>query len=119
MTAETTETAIPEGYVFACKREDLPERGKHTVTVAGKRVLIVVCGENLFAVEDRCPQTGLPIAHGKVLDCVLTTPTTGASYDLRTGKYVGGGLSPLQSHGLPVWLLLEIGDTVYVRPPAA
>jgi nitrite reductase/ring-hydroxylating ferredoxin subunit len=115
MTTSTTQTQIPEGYVLACEREDIPTRGKKTVHVGDITLLIVPCDTGLYAVEDRCPQTGRPIAHGKVLDCAVTTPTTGARYCLRTGRYLGGGQSPLQSHWLRVFPLREIAGKVYVR----
>ena len=96
-------TAALEGYVYVCERSDIPERGRKTVLI----------GE----VEDRCPQTGGSIAHGEVLGCVLTTPTVGARYDLRTGRYLGGGLSPLQSHWLTVFPLRVVEGKIYVRLP--
>jgi nitrite reductase/ring-hydroxylating ferredoxin subunit len=109
MTVETF-----ENYEFACKVTDLPVRGKKTVVVGGVSILIVACESGLHAVEDRCPQTGRSLAHGQVLDCILTSPANGARYDLRTGRFVGGGLSPLQSHWLTVFPLQVIGDDVYV-----
>lgn len=118
MTAETTETKIPAGYTYVCERSALPLRGKKTVKVGGTRVLIVACDQGLFAVEDRCPQTGAPIAHGKVIGCTITTPTNGALYSLATGRYLGGGQSWLQSHWLTVYPLTVIDDRVYVRIPA-
>jgi len=105
-----------EGYVQVCNVSALPLRGKKTVTVDGARVLIVSCETGYYAVEDSCPQTGRSIAHGKVLNCVITSPHTGARYDLETGKYVGGGQSLLQSHWLTVLPLHIVDDTVYVLP---
>ncbi len=107
----------PAGYIRVCAVEQIPPRGRKTVYVDDTRVLIVACGDGLYAVEDRCPQTGRSIAHGKVLGCVFTTPTVGARYDLRTGRYLGGGQSPLQSHWLTVFPLRVIEGSVYVRLP--
>jgi nitrite reductase/ring-hydroxylating ferredoxin subunit len=106
---------VPQGYVWACHVGDVPRRGKKTVHFDGKKVLIVACNSGIYAVEDRCPQTGRPIAHGQVLNCVLTSPTTGARYHLKTGKYLSGGLSPLQSHWLTTFPLRVIDDQVYVN----
>ena len=108
-----------EGYSFACKLSDLPPRGKKLVRFGQTRVLIIACESGLYAVEDRCPQTARSIAHGEVLNCILTTPTNGARYDLRTGQYVGGGLSPFQSHWPTIFPVIVVNDEVYVRLPEA
>ena len=116
----TTETRAPEGYTFACERKAIPTRGKKTVQIGGVTLLIVACDRHLYAVEDRCPQTGQSIVHGKVLSCVLTTPT-GARYSLTTGQYIGGGELPLQlqSHWLTLFPLKVVEGNVYVRLPHA
>ena len=97
--------------------QDIPERGKKTVHVENTRLLIVACDQKLYAIEDRCPQTGRPIAHGEVLDCAITSPSTGARYCLRSGRYLEGGLSPLQSHWLAIFPLRVVNDQVYVYMP--
>jgi len=117
MVTSNPHTHVPQGYVFVCNRDVIPERGKKTVHIDDRRVLIVATSDGLFAVEDRCPQTGGSIAHGEVLGTVITCPTVGARYDLRTGRYVGGGQSPLQSHWLPVLPLYEADDEIYIRVP--
>lgn len=108
-----------EGYTSVCKLADIPRRGKRSFHVGETTILIIACDAHLYAVEDRCPQTARSIAHGTVLDCVLTCPTTGGRYDLRTGKYLGGGLSPFQSHWLTIFPLVVVDDEVYVRLPQA
>ncbi|MEB2289406.1 MAG: nitrite reductase (NAD(P)H) small subunit [Anaerolineae bacterium] len=117
MMTSSRDSAAPAGYVRVCAVEQIPPRGRKTVYVDDTRVLIVACGDDLYAIEDRCPQTGRSLAHGTVLDCVLTTPTGGARYDLRTGRYLGGGLLPLRSHWLTVFPLRVIEGGVYIRLP--
>lgn len=116
MTSWQDPTA-PAGYIRVCAVEQIPPRGRKTVYVDDIRLLIVACGDDLHAIEDRCPQTGRSIARGQVLNCVFTTPTVGARYDLRTGRYLGGGQSPLQSHWLTVFPLRVIEGNVYIRLP--
>jgi nitrite reductase/ring-hydroxylating ferredoxin subunit len=106
--------AALEGYAFACTVGDVPPRGKKMVHVGETRALIVACETGIYAIEDRCPQTGRPIAHGEVINCVITSPITGAEYDLRTGQYIGGGLSPLQSERLRTFPLKVDGNKVYI-----
>lgn len=117
MTATTTDIRVPEGYILACAVSDVPARGKHTVTIHDRRILIITCEDGCHAVEDACPHTGRSITHSKVLNCQLTTPTNGARYCLRTGRYLGGGQFPLPSHSLAIWPLQIVGDCIYVRPP--
>ncbi len=119
MATETTETQVPEGYVYVCERVMIPPRGRKTVIINDTRVLIVATETGLYAVEDRCPQTGRSIAHGKVLENTIITPTNGARYDLATGRYLEGGQSWFQSHWLTTYPVKIVGDKLYVRPPQA
>jgi nitrite reductase/ring-hydroxylating ferredoxin subunit len=104
--------------MYACCLAEIPARGKKKVQVSGVSALIVACDAGLFAIEDRCPQSGRSLAHGAVLDAVITSPHNGSRYDLRTGRYLGGGQWSLQSHLLIVFPLRVIEDRVYVRLPA-
>ena len=107
--------ATLEGYDLVCKVSEMPPRGKKKLSVSGIDILIIACESGYYAIQDRCPQTARPISHGKVLNCQLTSPHTGAHYDLRTGKYVGGGQSPLQSHWLTVLPLRVVDEDIYVQ----
>ncbi|HEX3052776.1 MAG TPA: nitrite reductase (NAD(P)H) small subunit [Aggregatilineaceae bacterium] len=109
--------SAPEGYEFICTLSDLPKRGKKSFHIGKSTILIIVCESGLYALEDRCPMTARSMAHGKVLNDEITSPNTGARYSLKTGFYVGGGQSPLQSHWLPLLRLKVEHDQVYVRLP--
>lgn len=114
----TAHTVVPEGYVYVCERSEIPARGRKLLCISDIPVLLIACeAADLHAVEDRCPQTGRSIAHGEVLGCVITTPTVGARYDLRSGRYLGGGQSLLPSHWLTVFPLRIVEGRVYVRLP--
>lgn len=115
MSTRVSEPQAPKGYLCACRLSEVPARGKKRVQVSGVSVLIVACDAGLFAIEDRCPQTGRSLAHGAVLDAAITSPHSGARYDLRTGRYLGGGQWPLPSHLLIVFPLRVIEDRVYIR----
>jgi anthranilate 1,2-dioxygenase ferredoxin subunit len=117
MSARVSDPKTPEGYVYVCPLDELPARGKKRVQAGGVSVLIVACDAGLFALEDRCPQTGRSLAHGEVLDGAITSPHSGARYDLGTGRCLGGGQWPLQSHLLVVFPLRVVDDRVYIRLP--
>lgn len=104
-----------DGYRFACAVDEMPVRGRKLVHIEGVPVLLVACESGYYGVEDKCPQTGRSLAHGKVLDCVLTSPNNGARYDLSTGKYVGGGQSPFQSHWLTMFPVQVVDGGLYIK----
>ncbi len=103
-----------EGYRYVCDLADLPARGKKAIHLDDVKLLLIACDSGLYALEDRDPQTGGSLATGEVIDCILTSPNTGARYSLATGRYIGGGLSPLSSHWLPMWHVRVVEDRVYV-----
>lgn len=107
--------SVMEDFVSVCAVSTMPVRGRKLVQANGVKVILVSCSSGFYAVEDKCPQTGRSIAHAKVIDCVLTSPSTGARYDIATGKYLGGGLSPFQSHWLTVFPTQVVDDQIYVR----
>lgn len=107
--------SVMDGFVSACAVSAMPVHGRKVVQLNGVKVILVACDSGYYALEDKCPQTGRSIAHSKVINCVLTAPSTGARYDIVTGKYLGGGLSPLQSHWLTVFPTQVVDGQIYVR----
>lgn len=106
-----------EGYRYACDWADLPARGKKTVYLGGIKLLIVSCDTGIYALEDRDPQTGGSIAHGKVLDCVLTSPNTGAKYSLKDGRLIEDQKAlTVLTHWLPMWHVQVVDNKVFVSP---
>jgi len=108
-----------EGYRYACDQADVPARGKKTVYLDDIKLLIIACDGKLYAVEDRDPQTGGSIARAEIVNCVLTSPTTGAKYRLEDGRLLDDqkGLTAF-THWLPMWHLRVVDDQVYVSPKA-
>ena len=107
--------SVMEDFVSVCAVSAMPAQGRKLVQVNGVKVILVACSSGYYAIEDKCPQTGRSISHAKVLNCVLTSPSNGARYDIATGKYLGGGLSPFQSHWLTVFPTQVVDDQIYVR----
>jgi 3-phenylpropionate/trans-cinnamate dioxygenase ferredoxin subunit len=56
------------------------------VEIDGYPVVIVRCGESLFAVEDRCTHDGETLAGADVEGCEIICPRHFARFDLRTGE---------------------------------
>jgi 3-phenylpropionate/trans-cinnamate dioxygenase ferredoxin component len=56
-----------------------------TVEVDGIAVVVVRCGSELYAVEDRCTHDGQSLDEAQVEDCQIICPRHGAHFCLRTG----------------------------------
>ncbi len=54
--------------------------------VDGYPVVVVRCGEDFFAVEDRCTHDGESLAGAEIEACQIICPRHGAHFDLRTGE---------------------------------
>ncbi|MEM9037548.1 MAG: Rieske 2Fe-2S domain-containing protein [Actinomycetota bacterium] len=65
--------------------EALREAGRLTGKVGSLPVLVVQDGEERFAIEDRCPHLGFPLARGTVADGLITCHWHHARFDLSSG----------------------------------
>jgi len=54
--------------------------------VDGVPVIVVRCGTELYAVEDRCTHDGESLAGAEVEDCQIVCPRHGSHFCLRTGE---------------------------------
>jgi 3-phenylpropionate/trans-cinnamate dioxygenase ferredoxin component len=54
--------------------------------VDGYPIVIARCGDDLFAVEDRCTHDGESLAGAEVESCEIICPRHGARFSLRTGE---------------------------------
>lgn len=54
--------------------------------VDGIALVIVRCGRELYAVEDRCTHDGESLGEAAVQDCEIICPRHGAHFCLRTGE---------------------------------
>jgi 3-phenylpropionate/trans-cinnamate dioxygenase ferredoxin subunit len=52
----------------------------------GVPVVVVRCGSDLYAVEDRCTHDGEALTGAQVEDCQIICPRHGAHFCLRTGE---------------------------------
>lgn len=105
---------VLDGYVYACDKHDLPERGKKSITLNGLPILLITCDTNVYAIEDRCPADRRSLSHGKVLNHIISSPS-GARYDLITGNCVGGGFSTRMHESLRVFPVMVADDKIYIH----
>ena len=58
------------------------------VKVENQKVILTKIDDKIYAVENKCPHLGMPLANGKVCDRAVTCRWHGASFDLTTGENV-------------------------------
>ena len=65
---------------------DLSEAAPLSVEIDGHAVVVVRCGNELYAVEDRCTHDGEALDGAEVESCQIICPRHGARFCLRTGE---------------------------------
>ncbi len=69
---------------------DIPVRGARTVNTPNGRVAVFrTADDRIFALDDRCPHKGGPLAQGIVHDRSVTCPLHNLVIDLATGEARG------------------------------
>ncbi len=61
---------------------------RKTVSVDGKKVLLLNVSGKLYAVGDKCPHRGCSMSKGKLRGKVIVCPCHSAQFDLETGAVV-------------------------------
>jgi len=91
VVTEAGKTASKMKYVDAVKTSDLPGPGKAiSCTPGGLDVCIAVAQDGLiYALGNKAPPTGSPLAAGKVSNSTITDAQYGTQFDLKTGQVVG------------------------------
>jgi 3-phenylpropionate/trans-cinnamate dioxygenase ferredoxin subunit len=82
--------------------------------VDGVPVVVVRCGGDLYAVEDRCTHDGESFAGAQVESCELICPRHGARFDLRSGE----ALTPPAYEPVRTYAAREQDGRILVEQPA-
>ena len=85
------------------------------VEVDGLAVVVVRCGPELYAVEDRCTHDGESLGEAQVEDCQIICPRHGAHFCLRTGE----ALTPPAYEPLRTYRVREQDGRLLLEDPAA
>ncbi len=86
-----------------------------SVEVEGVHLVIVRCGSELHAVEDRCTHDGESLGAAQVEDCQIICPRHGAHFCLRTGE----ALTPPAYEPLRTYRAREQDGRILVEGPPA
>jgi len=84
------------------------------VEVDGVAVVVVRCGPELYAVEDRCTHDGESLGEAQVEDCQIICPRHGAHFCLRSGE----ALTPPAYEPLRTYRVREQDGRVLLEDPA-
>jgi len=80
----------------------LNEKGRKVFRHAGRQVLLIASGGEVFAVANRCPHEGYPLSEGtEGPACVLTCNWHNWKFDLRTGAAMVGR-DPVRTYGVEI-----------------
>ena len=85
-----------------------------SVEVDGFPVVVVRCGLEIYAVEDRCTHDGEALGEAEVESCQIICPRHGAHFCLRTGE----ALTPPAYEPLRTYKVREEAGRVLVEVPA-
>jgi 3-phenylpropionate/trans-cinnamate dioxygenase ferredoxin component len=83
------------------------------VEVDGVALVIVRCGPELYAVEDRCTHDGESLGGAQVENCQIICPRHGAQFCLRTGE----ALTPPAYEPLRTYRVREQDGRILVESP--
>ena len=89
------------------------ETAPFSAEVDGIPIVVVRCGAELYAVEDRCTHDGEPLGEAEVESCQIICPRHGAHFCLRTGE----ALTPPAYEPLRSYKVREAEGRVLVESP--
>jgi nitrite reductase/ring-hydroxylating ferredoxin subunit len=109
-------------YVRAAALADLRQAGRLAVRIEGHTLVLFAYGDQVFAVDNRCPHMGFPLDRGTVKDGILTCHWHHARFDLASGgtfdQFAGDARAfPVQIREGEIWVDLtpRVDPRVYQR----
>lgn len=96
--------------VFLSNLSDFATKERAVFNVEGTSVLVIKKEGRFYAVANKCPHLGLPLASGKVEGETITCPFHGSKFDLNSGENLDW-VTSFVGMKIPVWSrrLLEMG----------
>ncbi len=88
MTSGTKVKSDLAETITVCSVEELPDGEMRLVEADGRKIGVFRCGEELYAIEDRCSHDDGPLAEGEfdAAACTVECPRHGSLFDVRTGR---------------------------------
>lgn len=70
----------------ACAVADVPEDEGYAATIGAYDVVVARCGEDIYALQDRCSHAAVELSDGEVEDCAIECWLHGSTFDLKSGE---------------------------------
>ncbi len=83
--AQARTDAEQEGFVRACRAEEVVEGRGKVVVISGERLAVFRHDDKLFAMSNVCRHQGGPLGEGKIIDGCVTCPWHGWQYRAEDG----------------------------------
>jgi len=74
------------GWVDVGSADSVAESQSLSAEIDGVALVVVRCGSELYAIEDRCTHDGESLEGAEVDDCHISCPRHGAHFCVRTGE---------------------------------
>lgn len=74
--------------IEVCREDELPPGARRVVQWEDVEIMVVNCGGELLAIEDRCSHDDGPLEDGEIDPerCTVECPRHGSLFDLRSGR---------------------------------
>lgn len=103
--------AIADGFVRACRVDDIPEKRARTICLSGERVAIFRYDGRVSAVSNVCRHQNGPLGEGKIVDGCITCPWHGYQYLPESGAS-----PPPFTEKVPTFRVRVVDGEVFVDP---
>jgi len=107
------ETQRIDGFVFACREDQVTEGQGYAVEVGGKEIAVFRVGGKIVAIDNDCPHEGGPLAQGTIEDGVVTCPWHGWTFHACTGC----SLDPSRRDVASYAVIVESGNIYVATSP--
>lgn len=108
IAAPGVDGASHDGWTPVAKLSELPEGGAKAVFSGGEQIAIFNIEGTLYAIGNRCSHANGPLAEGRVEGTCVTCPWHNSTFDLTTGRPVGGPAA----RPVPVYRVRVDGDAI-------
>ena len=98
-------------YVRVCPLEDVPAGEARGFSLEGYDIAVFNTGEEIYAIENRCPHMGAELSEGEIVDRSVCCHDHGWVINLETGEVEdrdahGVATFPVQVRDDAIWVLL-------------
>lgn len=107
---EDSSVARNDGFQFAAKLEDIPEKNGLTVTVAGKEYALFRTADGIQCIDSACPHEGASLADGEFKNGVVSCPWHNWTFNVCTGCSLDPPGNDVKSYAT-----LVDGDRVFIK----